>query len=179
MTHALSEAETRAAEACTRAAERYCAVVDSHAKYRAAGFVRSVHTALTALYGAALELTTVEPSAGDSAPGPVTTEYESALSHGLAATMAPYHIHWFVFDPVEHQPAEPVPGHLPADLSEIYRDVRNSRAGWTNRDLSTRRDSLWQMHFDFTSHWGRHAVTAMAAMHSLLHDQHIEALDDA
>ena len=93
--------------------------------------------------------------------------------------MSPYHLHWFVFDPVGQEPDEPVAGHLPSDLSEIYRDVRNGCNAWVPSDPATYRDALWQMHFDFMSHWGRHAVTALAAMHSLLHDTHIDALEDA
>jgi len=175
----LSETEVQTATVFISAAESFCALLEAHAQYRAGAFIRAVQEALAVLYSAALRLRMVEPSTTDDAPETLTTDQESELSRALSETMSPYHIHWFVFDPVAQVPDEPVAGHLPSDLSEIYRDVRNSCSSWVSSDPGTYRDALWEMHFGFMSHWGRHAVTALAAMHSLLHDTHVEALEDA
>ena len=173
----LTAAEDRVAAAFAAAAETFCGVLDTHRGSRPASFVRASHRALADLYLAALDLPDVSPEDKGTRTDPITTDAEGALSLALAETMAPFHIHWFVFDPVKDEPEEPVASSLPHDLAEIYRDVRNSCAGWAAPE--SRRDAVWEMRFAFSTHWGRHAVHAMVAMHSLLYDQYMEALKDA
>ena len=96
----LPEAEVQAAIAFISAAESFCALLESHPKYRAGAFIRAVQGALVLLYAAALRLRMVEPSTADDTPETLTTDQESELTQALSVTMSPYHLHWFVFDPV-------------------------------------------------------------------------------
>jgi hypothetical protein len=55
---------------------------------------------------------------------------------------------------------------LSDDLADIYRDLRASLLGDPARIQTN--DALWDLRFSFETHWGQHAVSALAAMQALL-----------
>jgi hypothetical protein len=69
-----------------------------------------------------------------------------------------------IFSPLV-PPDEPVVGDLADDLVAIYRDVA---AGLALYDASCIDDAIWQWGFNFQIHWGRHASSAIRALHCYL-----------
>ena len=75
---------------------------------------------------------------------------------------------WYqiVFDPFQDR--KTVSSSLSDDLADIYCDVKE---GLLNLKSSRRVSAsvIWQWKCDFESHWGRHAVSAINAMHCRLY----------
>jgi Domain of unknown function (DUF5063) len=61
-----------------------------------------------------------------------------------------------------------VQGTLAGDISEIYFDLMHDLHS-EEKGIS-RADFLWELRFSFRSHWGKHLLGALVA----IHDRHIE-----
>ena len=67
-----------------------------------------------------------------------------------------------IFDPSEVPAHEVVAGDVADDLADVYRDlIQGVRLEAAGRP----RDALWQWLMNFHIHWGRHAVSALRALH--------------
>jgi Domain of unknown function (DUF5063) len=133
------------------------------------GFVETAHTCveaerparalkvLTAIYGAALELPSVEPGDFETPEAPVAPEAWPGFG--------PRDFYFEIFDPYVDEPS--VTGSLSDDCLDIYRDVRR---GLTLLDEGKVEAAVWTWRFGFHSHWGAHAIDAMRALHGVLTD---------
>ncbi|MGG0179118.1 DUF5063 domain-containing protein [Gottfriedia acidiceleris] len=72
--------------------------------------------------------------------------------------------YWDVFEP--YQLEEPVCGcgSLSDDILDIYKDVKEGNLLY---DQNEQLEAIWHWKFDFHAHWGRHAVNAIRALHSI------------
>ncbi|ANX13333.1 hypothetical protein ABE41_015095 [Fictibacillus arsenicus] len=70
--------------------------------------------------------------------------------------------YWVVFEPYTFE--EPVCGSLTDDLLDIYKDLKEGVLLY-QRDKQV--EATWYWKFNFEIHWGRHAINAMRALHSL------------
>ena len=77
--------------------------------------------------------------------------------------------YWTYFDPtITNDPTEkPVAGALWDDFQDIYRDITPGLKAWESNQDEYLHDIAWSWRFELGSHWGRHAVDAMRALHSL------------
>lgn len=74
--------------------------------------------------------------------------------------------YWMVFDPYEPEP--PIEGSLIDDLQDIYADLQQALALVQEPDQQLLEVAAAQWRFAFDVHWGRHAWSAMAALHAAL-----------
>lgn len=72
-----------------------------------------------------------------------------------------YDFYYVVFDAYVED--EPVGGSLADDFRDIYRDLQEGFALWKHE--STRNNAIWDWRFGFDTHWGRHAIHALGALH--------------
>jgi hypothetical protein len=136
-------------------AERYCALVERIAPDGLSW--RELAAALAELYAAALALEPRAPDGeelADAEPADMRPALEAAL--GGAAT------YWTVFDPAANE--EPGAPSLADDLADVYHDVKR---GLMVLDAGDPAEAVWEWHHSFWSHWGRHAVEALRALHAL------------
>ncbi|WP_367281435.1 DUF5063 domain-containing protein [Planococcus shixiaomingii] len=66
-----------------------------------------------------------------------------------------------IFDP--YQDKEPVIGLLSDDVSDIYLDIMRGLLLYKQGDYT---EAVWQWKFNFNIHWGKHATSAIHALHS-------------
>jgi hypothetical protein len=57
------------------------------------------------------------------------------------------------------------------DLADIYRDIKNGLWLHENRHST---EAIWEWKHSFNTHWGRHAVGALHALHCYMADEYIE-----
>jgi hypothetical protein len=67
-----------------------------------------------------------------------------------------------VFDPTVVPPEEPVTADVVNDIADVYHDVVT---GLRLFDAGLFDDALWEWGFGFRTHWGRHAIGAIRAIH--------------
>src|SRR5262249_50702736 len=72
-----------------------------------------------------------------------------------------------VFEPFEPS-AKAISTTLSDDLAHIYCDLNRGLLKLGKRDHSVPASVVWQWKFGLETHWGRHAVSAIIALHSLL-----------
>jgi len=89
------------------------------------------------------------------------TEEWTKLSDNLRQILGPLDGYWEVFDSTQKE--EPIFCSLANDLAEIYLDLKDAlkllKSGVALNDIH------WDWRFDFRSHWGKHAVSALTAIH--------------
>lgn len=127
-------------------------------------WLRRVETAIADLYAAGLRLPLTEPSNQDAPTMPIEDSRRLAIDifERLGGDSFPYSI---VFHPRDLDEA-PVVGTLVDDLGSIYEDLTEGTAllaaGGSAEDV------IWTWNFNFQSHWSRHAVGALQALHDIL-----------
>lgn len=116
---------------------------------------------LASLYAAALLLPGVEFREAPEPPV-LSPDRRVWLAHNLKAL--PFRYYWEVFTPTDAAgDKEPVCGDLFDDFLDIYGDVSQGLWLYDQGHLEAAVFTWWQM---FGFHWGRHAVSAMHALHS-------------
>lgn len=115
---------------------------------------------LASLYFNALSL-----GPGDSSSGIVAERLSDDAWRAVyqRAGALPFNYYPVVFNPSNPDHEEPVKGDLADDFADIYRDVM---AGLMLYDHGHGSEAIWEWHQGFTSHWGRHAASALYALHT-------------
>lgn len=117
---------------------------------------------LTALYRLALELPDVF---GEEDPVEIleidVKRVVRRFSH------FPFELYAVCFNPLELDDA-PVVGAISDDLTDIWLDLRG---GVLLYQEGHHLAAAWHWRFDFLHHWGRHAVSAISALHAWLGGQ--------
>jgi len=128
---------------------------------------------IVALYQAALQL----PPA--SVEGTQDDPLEFAGTEGrervrAACARLPLQYYSEQFDPLSVPSAEESTiGDIADDIADIFHDVQK---GLWHFDRGRMPDAAWEWAFGFQSHWGRHAVCAMRALHAYLGENCSERL---
>lgn len=111
------------------------------------------------LYTAALELPDVEFV--DHPDPPDLPEADRDVMFRSFGTL-PFNFYREVFDPAIEGKEEPVAGDVADDLSDIYSDLIK---GLWLLDHGHAVAAVWTWKLSFAGHWGRHAVSALRALH--------------
>ena len=152
-----------------RSARDYCRLIDEADAQTPRRFLETVQTVLARLYSLALELPLVDPTTHGEPPDSMSHDDWRRLYDRLSNFLGDSNLYWMVFDPVDPNDHDSIPHTLADDLSDIYRDLRQASLG-SGDEMSA--DDLWSLRFSFETHWGHHAVDALAAIHSLLNGPH-------
>ncbi len=113
------------------------------------------------LYSAAVSLPEVD--LGDyEAPEP--PDLPEATRTRVFAGFADFPFQYYreVFDPAADKTDEPVVGDLADDFTDIYLDLYR---GLALLDMGEEPAAVFEWRFSFGIHWGRHATSAMRALH--------------
>lgn len=82
----------------------------------------------------------------------------------------PFNYYSVSFSPAKIEEA-PVTGDVADDLADIYRDLKNGLSLYENRYVT---EAIWEWKQSFNTHWGRHAVSLLHALHCYISDECIE-----
>jgi hypothetical protein len=148
-------------------ATKFIQTVDSLAEIPRDVFLACLSHCLAELYSSALHLPAVEPDTIGSDEPQFATEKWVKLSDSLREKIGPLDAYWEIFDSTEND--SPVQGSIAGDISEIYFDLKNDLNLVEEKRIS-QADFLWELRSSFRSHWGKHLLDALAA----IHDRHIE-----
>ena len=77
---------------------------------------------------------------------------------------------WTVFDPLKLGGEDPVVTTLSDCLADIWRDLKPGLEAMDANRERYQNDALWEWTFSFQTHWGRHAIDALRAIHFQLED---------
>jgi hypothetical protein len=143
------------------AAMKFIEAVDSAPHLETEVFLVNVSHSMAELYSIALSLPAVEPDTTGTDEAPIQRDKWDELHCSLKEKIGPLDTYWTIFDVTEKQ--EPVQGSLAGDISEIYFDLKQSlhleEIGIPKSDV------LFDWRLDFRSHWGRHLLEALTAIH--------------
>jgi hypothetical protein len=126
---------------------------------------------IVALYFAALHLPVPYPDS-------VSTRREESrvdqdewnLIYARASTL-PFKNYGEVFNPISVPPEEPSVGDIADDIADIYRDVASGLRLYEGGNAV---DARWEWSFNFQYHWGRHACSAIRALHCYLAETDVD-----
>jgi hypothetical protein len=122
------------------------------------------------LYRFALSLPCVKPDTADGPRDRINNEQWWAIYNQLDRTLGEANTYWLVFVPVNPKDHEAITQALSDDHADIYQDLKNCVPDDEFEAFDN--DALWTLRFSFETRWGRHAVSALAAIHALLHGPH-------
>src|ERR1043166_3181102 len=172
----LTAKDVAAVDRFVAVARQYCSVMEGAHAASGPQLIRKSAELLPELYRAALDLPDIETGTtdGETALRMAAKEDAHIVQASLPNELADYSIYWHTFDPLESPPDEPVASDLRNDFVEIYEDVRTGIQTWAAASIEDKADIAWGWRFNFIHHWGRHAVSAMTAVHALLFARFIE-----
>ncbi len=129
--------------------------------------VQRLLEAILALYAAGLKLPEVDPE---------RDEHEGRMFDGTARQRffrtvvdklgGDFH-YQLMFEPFDPDESKPVTAGLADDLSDIFFEMNEGLIRIPESGLVPA-NVIWGWAFGLETHWGRHAVSAIAALHSLL-----------
>jgi hypothetical protein len=139
------------------AAQNYCAWLEA-----APGSTSEEHFTATRLvaelYAAALCLPETEPTDGDTPS--LTPEQRLRVEERLGAF--PFQFYWEIFEPFTSERTDATCGDIMDDLGDIYCDVKDGLMVYSQDEQA----AVWHWRTTFGFHWGRHATSALRALHS-------------
>ena len=143
----------------------YCTLIEDNGTPNSWMFAQECLHSMLRLYQLAQRLPVVVPGREDLLED---VEYErwNRVRENVARRLSRDY-YWAVFEPMELEQPEAVGGSLTDDLADVWRDLKPGLAlsdGGGTRMVS---EAVWQWRFSFETHWGQHAVSAIAALHAL------------
>jgi Domain of unknown function (DUF5063) len=111
------------------------------------------------LYCAALQLPSTKPTI-ENAPDRLSLADYQAIHKRFSSL--PFQYYWEVFHPVTDAADEVVAGDVCDDFADIYRDLKDGLAIF---DAGNDQLAVFQWSSSFGFHWGRHATSALRALH--------------
>jgi len=167
------EAESRASiELFVERACAYRRLLDGRTAVPLDRFAHEMASALSKLYGAALQLPETEHDEGyEKEPDRETggEQIHWGLIERWEERYGPCDRFYMVFDPFAPE-AEAIPTSLGSNLSEVSDDLAGVEAA-AGEPPTVGRVWWWRFHF---THWGHHAAAALYALHWMIHRQHLE-----
>lgn len=135
-------------------------------------FLLAMHQLLPFLMHEAAKLpdVPVDDSGEEKLSVGMTNEERQNLYYSLQEMLGEWDQHRQVFDPIND--SEVVIGTLSDDFADIYRDLKLGLE-IIRRDSAKTADAIWEWRFSFLSHWGKHAVDALQAIHSRIFDLNV------
>jgi hypothetical protein len=156
-----SQNERDAVDAFPIAARQFCEFVDASTTYDLRQVLHELPILLACLCEVGAGLPAVTPATDAVETNSQTTavylQKRNSLEASFAEKLGTLDVYWQVFDPTVRD--APVRGLLSADIAEIYLDLQDSLGLLEN--VAAESDVYWQWHFDFWSHWSRHAADAL------------------
>lgn len=146
------------------AAKRFCSIVDSASHMDRGEFVSKIYRVLPKLIDQAIEMPDVEGSDKDqrqSAPRVRHEEWEQ-LYNSLKAKLGDWDLYHQVFDPTHEN--EAVVGTLADDIADIFGDLKEGLV-FIEAAKRSPEEAIWTWRLLFYSHWGKHAMDALLAIH--------------
>jgi hypothetical protein len=163
----LKPSERKAIKVFPRLARKFCTLVGTSKKQKPHEFLSEIASRLAELYSVAFLLPDVSRVTSKNRLSKKElahrTKRYKILDEHLRTRLGAANKYWKVFDPPDEKSL--VSTILSDDLADIYLDLEDGLA--SQRNGVSRDDILWQWRFDFRSHWGRHAVSALTTIHHL------------
>jgi hypothetical protein len=89
----------------------------------------------------------------------------------IACAALPFQYYSSMFNPLPVPAEEPVVGDLADDVADVFHDVSEGLWLFDNGHLP---DAVFQWKHSFQTHWGRHATSAISALHAYVTENDIE-----
>ncbi len=156
-----------------RIANQFCSLVDSALNLERADLLLQIYRILPKLIDEAISLPDLElsdndePNEEDGQPGSSTNARQSLqqwdqLYRLLKEKLGDWDRYSQMFDPTMDDKA--ISGSLADDIADIYRDVKEGLVLAEARAAAPE-DVIWDWRLSFYSHWGKHAMDALLAVH--------------
>ena len=152
------------------AAEHYCTLLENHEDYPIYEFLREVAIALTSLHLAALNLSEPELDEDEEDVSRHNQPYEPRDFSRLRARLGQHDVYHLVFDPYNKHGKDAITFRVTTDLAEIYGDINKYLRIYREGTPAHVREVVWQWHFSFEIHWGRHVVDVLKPIQWLISD---------
>jgi hypothetical protein len=156
MQHRLAHRVGRSSQATPAAVDKSMSA--SHTEFLTTP-LREATRHLARLYAAALELPDVGFTDHPDPPDLPKADWD-AMFKSFGAL--PFNYYWEVYDPAIEDSDEPVVGDVADDLADLYSDLIK---GLWLLGRGHKMAAVWHWKFTFGCHWGRHAVSALRALH--------------
>jgi hypothetical protein len=152
-------------------AKDYCRILESELVPLNRDLVQRLLEVIVALYTAGLKLPEVDPDRQEHEDRAFDGDSRHKFFRSVAERLGDDVFYQMVFDPLDKGECKPVTASLSDDLADIYFDVKEGlmripEAGPVPAHV------IWAWAFGLEIHWGRHAVNAIGALHSLLFGAH-------
>jgi hypothetical protein len=131
----------------------YCELVENYKSNNENNKLNQLLISVSSLYAEAMSLPEVEPK----------NDEVSDLNFDLPdVNLEKYEKYWVVFEPYTLE--EPIRESLTDDIIDIYKDIKEGALLYQRGEQL---EAIWHWKYNFEIHWGRHALNAMRALHSI------------
>lgn len=159
--------------------EQFCSTLERVESLPKVDFLRDMDRLLPQVYSAASVLPDYpweedEDNSSVDRPPAKKVAKQFDMRERLQKKLHDLDMYEVVFDPVDRGKQEVVQGRLSGDLASVYEELSDPLELYSSGREANIKQALWDWGFGRKAHWGRHAVHAMGAIYSLVHQHYDE-----
>jgi hypothetical protein len=150
-------------------ARRFCALVEDDAEDNSWIFAQKCLASVLRVYERALQLPPAEAPRGYEFLDRADMDSWNIVMRRVGTKLT-QDFYWMVHEPLEpfgQANPEAVIGQISDDLADIWRDLKRGLQELDRGGDTAITAGVWLWRFLFEKHWGKHASTAILALHAL------------
>ena len=148
-------------------ARNFCSLIEATQTVRPKEFLLAIQEQLLSLYSHGRNIPKVDLEEDSDIEFEIA-DIDCRNIIRLIGDKIPFQYYWHVFNPIDESDIDPVCGDLIDDLSDIYKDLKNSLFLFDSRNIKVKGEAIRQFKFDFDSHWSNHCANGIYAIHYFL-----------
>jgi hypothetical protein len=143
----------------------WCIFIENEDRNETKEYLQLLRTHLLKIYNSGLNLSTDINPGDDKYPEYLEPENIRSRILQLSEKLINNRYYWEVFDPTDTIDNQPVCGDLIDDITDIYHDIKSALLIHSINTADAKATSVWQLEFQFRTHWGNHCINALRACH--------------
>lgn len=158
------------------AIEIYCNIIETAEKNEPRALIPIIHRSLLDLYNVFIDLPDIELKSDTHFDHRITENEYIQIRKKLYGVIGKYDVYYQTFDPIypdsflkSSSPEGVSQGSMVDDLSDIYRDLKNTILVYRLGTPEAQEISLVELQISFL-HWGNHLMDVLRPLHYLVYD---------
>ena len=150
------------------AARGFCNFVETETSLTKTDFLLVIQNHLATLYSTARQIPLIKIKYDKDVDSEISKEAVNSIIEAIGDRV-PFCYYRIVLNPFNmSNSVETGTGDLTDDLSNIYKDLKESLLIFDTDDIAAKEHAVWKFRFEFDSHWSKHCIDGLSAIHHYL-----------
>ena len=146
----------------------FCNFIESKISTTGKDYLIELQFHLKRIYEAGANLDWVDLQSNVDFDIQLDDQYYQGFLASLSERIGESRFYWRTFDPTDKADQEVICEDLVDDIGDTYKDLKYSLLVLRLNTVESKENAIWQIKFDFDTHWGDHCMNALYGIHYFL-----------